>query len=90
MEKKHEIKVVAKVKLNFNLGRLRVEPGDVLFLGDDDREAGINIENLLKNEGVVLYKSEKQVQEIKDWYKNVAGPARDEIKAEKTAKARRR
>tara|TARA_Y100000310_G_scaffold345131_1_gene462055 strand:+ start:1420 stop:1734 length:315 start_codon:yes stop_codon:yes gene_type:complete len=55
-----EIKVVAAVKLLLNYGKLAAKPGDVIILGPQDREQGVNLENLLKNGGVVPYESDEQ------------------------------
>ena len=59
-----EIKVVAKTKLLLNRGRLAVVPGQVVVLGDSDREQGVHIDLLLKSGAVVPYESEEQALKI--------------------------
>jgi len=59
-----EVKVVAKVKMLLNYGRLAVKPGTVIVLGPEDRKQGINIDLLLRNRAVVPFESEEQAAKI--------------------------
>lgn len=75
-----EIMVVAKVKLLLNRGRLHVTPGQVVILGPLDREQGVHIENLLKNQGVVPYESEEQAEAIRKEWEEVIRPEREKMR----------
>lgn len=75
-------KYIAKVCLNFDKGRLRVEPGQVIILDKKDEKAGINIGLLLKHGGIEPFKSRKQVEAIKDKYLKIDKPRRDALRAD--------
>jgi hypothetical protein len=63
-----EAEYVTRVKLILNGGRLRVDPGTVIVLGDEDK--GVNIANLLRNGGIEPYRDEAQVAAIRHWWNN--------------------
>ncbi len=81
-------KYIAKVKLILNRGRLKVEPGTVIFITDADVSDGLHEENLLKNGGIVRFKSQKQADEIKDWWEKTGKQRRESIKTD-NVRARR-
>lgn len=76
-----EKKYIATVKMRFNKGKLEVEPGDVVWLGQADIDAGISIDNLLKNGGIIPYRSEVQRKKIIDWWNTEGKKHRDYIKS---------
>lgn len=49
---------MAKVKLRVNWGKLTVEPGQVVYLGDDDTD--VNIPSLLRLGAIVPYEEKKE------------------------------
>lgn len=82
-------KYVAKVKLTLNRGKLKVEPGTIIVLGDADRVDGIHIDNLIKNGGIELYTTDERAAEIKEWWLNEGKPRRESIKQENIRDKRR-
>ena len=72
-----EAKYIATVKLNFNLGRLRPEGGDIIILGAEDIEAGVRVDRLLSIGALVPYESEEQAQQIRQYYMETIKPKRD-------------
>ena len=81
-------KYIAKVKLILNRGHLKVEPGTVIVLTPDDVKDGLNIDNLLRNGGIIPFKSQKQADEIKEWWEKTGKIRRESIKTD-NARARR-
>jgi len=88
--KKGEIKCIARVKLLLNFGKLHIEPGQVVIFGPADKEAGVNVDNLIKNGSVVVYKSEKQRQAIEKEWLEVRKPGREKGKQEIYSEAMQR
>lgn len=82
-------KYVAKVKLMLNRGKLKVEPGAVIELGDADIADGINIANLERNAGIELYTTDERAEEIRQWWLGRAKEERESIKRENIREQRR-
>lgn len=75
-------KYIAKVKLILNRGKLKVEPGTVIFITDEDVADGLHEQNLLKNVGIVPFKSQKQADEIREWWEKTGKLRRESIKTD--------
>lgn len=89
-KKAKETKYIAKVKLLLNRGHLKAEPGDVIFLGERDIEDGLNIDNLVSNQGIVLYESQKQADLIKREWETTGRARRESIRSDTLKEAKRR
>lgn len=79
-KKKHEVRYISKVTLLLNGGRLKVEPGNIVILGDDDREQGVRVDLLEKNGSVVRYINDAQVEAIAQEWEQVGRHRRAALK----------
>lgn len=75
-------KYIAKVKLILNRGRLKIEPGTVFYITDADVDDGVHEQNLLRMGGIVPFKSQKQADEIKDWWERFGKKRRESVKTD--------
>lgn len=53
-----ERKFLAKAKLMFDHGRVKVKPGDIVILGPEDERQGVNIATLLRLGAIEPYEKE--------------------------------
>lgn len=65
-----------------NRGRLKIDPGTVFFITDADVADGVHEQNLLRNGGIVPFKSQKQADAIREWWEKFGKRRRENIKTD--------